>query len=259
MEKERAIRTNEEVERQATDYRNNGQVEKAVREYKELLSRFEKAGELRRAAEMQHMIGVAYKVGNHTEESLVALADALRRYKEIDSTVDVGRTLRDIGITHQYVHDYDKAKPFLEESVSVLRETGNLAELGISEVKLGSLFHECGDFKEAQEWISRGLATLEATNQWFYQATALLHAAHLNVSLQKYSAALADAERARKLFLGHNGEVSQKRRMAQLYLLESEIYSKLERQDDASEARRKADSFMEELDDASRSYLLRKI
>jgi tetratricopeptide (TPR) repeat protein len=253
------VRSNLELEQQATDYRNNGQVEKAVAAYRELIERFEANDEGVRAAEMQHMVGVSYKVGNFTEKSLAALSDTLERYRKLESTVNVGRVLRDLGITYQYAHRFEEAQPFLEESIEVLAGAGDAAELGISQVKLGHLFHEMKQLEPAEEWIEEGIRTLEQTDQWFYQATALLHQADLQITQGRYEEALTSSEAAETLLRAHQGETSQKRRLAQVYYLKSAIYHGLHDEKKAGDAKERAEGYTATLDKASGDYLHAKL
>lgn len=251
--------SNEGLEILATDFRNNGRVDEAVRTYKQLIARLEQRGDMAGAARMQHMIGVSYKVGNYTEKSLEALEDALYRYKKLEDAVDVGRVLRDIGITYQYAGDVDAALPFLRESIEVLKGTDDAAERGISEVKLGHLFQEMKDEKRAEKWLEKGLATLEPTNQWFYKATAWLHKAEFLASKKEYTEALKSIEAAERIFEEHDGPTVHRRRMAQLYFLKASVYESLRDSELARVARQKADMFIQTLDDASRAYLESKL
>lgn len=164
----------------ATDCRNNGQITQAVHLYKELLRRFDATGNAKRAANMQHMIGVSYKVADNTLASLTALAHAKQRYQQIGDTVGVGCVLRDEGITYQYNRDYRQALRLLKQSVMVLKKSGDFAELGISQAKVGNAYMEQGDLPQAKEWLMRGLHTLTTrADHWFYTATTRLHVATL--------------------------------------------------------------------------------
>lgn len=247
--------SDQELEQQATAYRNNGQVDAAVRAYQELIARFEKAKNPQRAAEMQHMVGVTYKVGNHTNESLQALDNALERYKAVNDTVGVGRALRDKGITYQYVKRYQEAKDLLQESVMVLQGVGNAAELGISEAKIGNLLREAGVLDKAEVWINRALETLQNTGHWFYISTTLLHKADLKLARHQYADALAAAEAAEKILRDNNGEQVQKRRLAQMWFMKASIYQAMGDFEKASECKEAGQAYAAALDEASRRYL----
>ena len=247
--------TDNELEEQATTYRNNGQVQQAVAAYDELLKRFEKAKNKQRAAQMQHMIGVSYKVGNFTEASLRALNDALHRYETIDDHVGVGRVLRDIGITYQYAKQYAPAKEYLERSVVALQATADMAELGISEAKVGHLLHEAGVLDKAELWIDRGIETLRSTDHWFYLSTALLHRASLQLALHHYALALAAIEESEGILRVHGGEQVQKRRLAQVWFIKADIYKAMGEFEKASECREAGAAYAASLDEASRRYL----
>ena len=247
--------TDYELEEQATTLRNNGQVDAAVKAYQELVMRFEKAKKPKRAAEMQHMIGVTYKVGNHTTESLQALDAALERYKTVNDTVGVGRVLRDKGITYQYAKRYQEAKDLLQESVTVLQGTEDVAELGISEAKVGNLLREAGLFDKAEAWINRALETLNVTNHWFYISTALLHKAHLKLAQHNYNDALTAAEMTEKILRDNNGEQVQKRRLAQVWFMKSAIYKAMGEFEKASQCKEAGEAYAAALDPPSKQYI----
>ena len=247
--------TDLELEQQATTLRNNGQVDAAVALYQELVHQFDKVHKKDRAARMQHMIGVTYKVGNHTTRSLEALDDALRRYEEIKDVVGIGRVLRDKGITYQYVRRYKEAKEFLEKSVTVLQAANDAAELGISEVKVGNLLREAGVLDKAEIWIERGLETLKLGDHWFYTSTALLHKAALKLAQHHYNEALAAAEASEKLLRDNNGEQVQKRRLAQLWYTKAAIYQAMGEFEKATECREAGNTYALALDFASKQYL----
>lgn len=251
--------TNEELEEQATTFRNNGQVQQAVTAYTELLARFDKAKDKQRAAQMQHMIGVTYKVGNHTAQSLQALDAALERYKAAGDTVGVGRVLRDKGITYQYVKQYQEAKDLLQQSVTVLQATGDVAELGISEAKVGNLLREAGVLDKAESWINRALETLQTTDHWFYISTTLLHKANLKLAQRHYTEALQAVEAAEKILRDNNGEQEQKRRLTQVWFMKSEIYKAMGDLEKASECKEAGEAYAITLDDASRRYLYEQL
>lgn len=247
--------TDLELEQQATTLRNNGQVDAAVTIYEELIKRFEKSRKKERAAAMQHMIGVTYKVGNHTGKSLDALSDALKRYEELNDAVGVGRALRDKGVTYQYARRYSEAKEFLEKSITILQAANNVAELGMSEVKFGNLLREAGVPDKAEIWIGRGLETLKLTDHWFYVSTALLHSATLKLAQHKYNEALAAAEASEKLLRDNNGEQVQKRRLAQIWYTKAAIYRAMGELEKAAECREAGEAYAAALDVASKQYL----
>lgn len=251
--------SDQELEGQATDLRNNGQITDAIAEYKELVKRFEAQGNAKRAANMQHMIGVSYKIANKTEASLAALANAKQRYEQANDGVGVGRVLRDEGITYQYVHDFDHALPLLEESVDVLGGTDDFAELGISHSKLGNLYMEQGNLAEAETWLVSGLEILEnKADHWFYTATTHLHIAELHLKRHEDDEALEEINRAEKAFLNHGGDASNARRLAQIEALKTITFLELGDRDQARQHKDHCEELLGKLDDASAKYLKEK-
>lgn len=245
----------QELEEKATNLRNNGQIADAVQTYRELVKRFDARSDTKRAANMQHMIGVSYKVANNTDDSLTALADAKQRYEQAGDSVGVGRVLRDEGITYQYVHNYGKALPLLQESVEVLENGDDSAELGISQAKLGSLYMDQDNLSDAETWIQRGLETLTTTGHWFYVATTRMHLAALYFKRQNYIDALKETEQAEKAFMDHGAESANARRLTQIEAMKALIYLRQGDQVAAERHKSRSVELLARLDTDSARYL----
>lgn len=244
------------LEKKATDFRNNGQIDKAVEVYDQLAAQYTLRGDTTHAAGMVHMIGVTYKVGNRTQESLSKLDEAKKMYEQAGDAVGAGCSLRDIAITHAYSGDYDAAELILMQSINQLKTTSNQDELALSHIKLGENYLKKGDLVSANEWIAVGWNVLESSDHVDYKITATMHRAELAYAELDHEKAEKLCRQAIDMIRAHHGEKLHKRRVAQLYGLLS--LSKIARQEKSSEELDMTRYYLSQLDDDSRQYLLQK-
>ncbi len=243
------------LEVEATNLRNNGQIDAAIKAYYELITKSEKAGDKRRAAGAQHMIGVANKVGNRTEAAVEAYVEAKKRYAAIGEEVGIGRVLRDEGIAYQYKQDYDHALPLLQQSVNILEKSDDAAELGISEVKLGNLYRLQKDMQQAEIWLRRGLLRLLKTNQAFYISTARMHLSVFLLQTSDSDGALSEINKAEEILQADGGEKKHLRRIAEYEGLKALIYEQKGDHQQALQCKERFKLLLSQLDEDSARYL----
>jgi tetratricopeptide (TPR) repeat protein len=207
-----------------TILRDNGQGLAAVERYLEAVELATKAGNWRQAASAQHLAGVAYKVENDIERALTELHRAVELYRKAGDHDGPGRVSRDIGIAYDYRSDFKDGEVWLKRSVQELQDPDRLAELGISQSKLGLHYLQTGHLTEAEEWIGRGLVTIRRDKNWFYEMTTLLHRAGLRLEQKNNSAAIDDLEAALGLIFDSASQSVQQRRLAQIYGLLAHAY-----------------------------------
>lgn len=252
-------KSNQQLEKIATDLRNNGQIENAVKAYRELIRRYDLLEKLELAANMQHMIGVSYKIANNTELAIRELMNTKERYEAIGNEIGVGRVLRDEGTAYQYAHDYEKALPLLIQSVDILKKYNNKAELGISQVKLGNLYLDQNSIIQAESFMVLGLETLtadDANYNWFYVATAHIHLSRLFIKEEHYLGSLKEINTAYDMFVSKNGESSHVRRLAEVMAIKARIFKCLKRSKEREECIIYCKELLNKIDDDSRKYLL---
>jgi tetratricopeptide (TPR) repeat protein len=65
--------------------------------------------------------------------------------------LNIGRVQRDIGVAHMIYHHYFNATEYLEQSKRTLADSSELAEIGITEAKLGRLYALDGEYNRVDE------------------------------------------------------------------------------------------------------------
>lgn len=205
------------LETEADNLRNTGQGLKAVNKYQAAAELYEQAGDPNRAAECIHMVGVSYKIENDLPKALKALHQATDMHQAAGNDEGVGRVARDIGMAYDYRKQFDDGLVWLKRSVEALKDTDNLAELGISEVKLGQHYLETGKLKEAEKWLQQGIASIRQEHHWFYEMTALLPLAGLRLQQKQFNDAISFLWAGIGLIDEAKARPNQSRRLAQLY------------------------------------------
>lgn len=211
-----------ELIKQADDLRNSNQGIKAVDKYAQAREQYREAGDLKAAAEAQHMLSVSLKIENDTEAALEAHEKAREMYAAIDDAVGVARVERDVAIVYNYAGDNDNALKHMALSVEQLRnQQGEVpdtqAELGISLIKMGHLKEKAGQLEQGMALAKEGLEHTMEANHWFYSATGCLHLAAMLHKAKNYKNALKEAAKSEALFLEHFSQEPHPRRLAQIY------------------------------------------
>ena len=163
---------------------NRGLGEEAAEKYLQAAALYEQEGNIAEVASCWHMAGVSLK--HRPKEAEEAFAKASQYYRQAGDEVGVGRVYRDQAIPFAYQHNYDKSLKWLEKSESALRKADAKAELGITIAKIGRLLTGMGKFDEAERRLEEGLALIREQPSWFYEMTALMHAAQLRLEEKDY-------------------------------------------------------------------------
>lgn len=158
---------------EAQTKRNNGQIEDAVSDYQQTRTEALKTGEEWLATESLHMIGVAYYQAEQYSKAEKFLIQAKEEFAKLNDKDLVGAVLRDLGLVARKEKDLSKAKKLLEESIAYLK--GNLGHLGMSQVKLGMVLSEEGNFSEAEEKVKEGIKNIQNSPERFFEALAWMN------------------------------------------------------------------------------------
>ena len=205
----------QELVQHALTLRDNGRGQEAAEAYLEAGALYAKEGKSAEAIECRHMAAVSYKVANDSENALPLLGQVAAYYEENNDVINEGRVRRDIGLAYIDRKEYAPALAALEQSEKLLNGTAALAELGITQAKIGALYLAQKDLAQAEEWIYRGLHSIRQEDSWFYEMTTLLHAGSLEIVRENWNeAANLLWAGVGCLFYGHQ-ENGQKRRLAQ--------------------------------------------
>jgi tetratricopeptide (TPR) repeat protein len=180
----------------ASDLRNNGKVEEAVKVYSRVVGLAIQKDDTYMIGEATHMIGSAYYIDGKYELARDYLLDGLDQFKRLNNTEGWGATLRDLGLNAQKMGKFDEAKDYFYNSIYQLRQTENWSHVGMTQVKLGLLFSEMEDLDKAEETIKEGLENVLKTPNSFFTSTAYFDLAKLQKKMEKLGEAKSSTEKA---------------------------------------------------------------
>lgn len=251
----------QKLEQAATTLRDQGKGLEAVEAYQEAKRAYEQAGEPARAAGMQHMIGVSYKIENDLERALTALDQASAEYEAADDPLGAGRVERDIGIMYEYQDQLEPAEKHLLKSKTLLEtapeDTRTMngekrdAELGITLAKLGLVALRLTQFDKAEAYMMDGLLHIRKAGHPFYEMTALMHLGSLYFKTEHYGRMLANLEAALGLIYEYDMQDVQTRRLAQIWGLMAHGYLKCGNPETARHFAEKSFAVINELSDSA--------
>ncbi len=138
--------TPQDLQRQADEFRQAGRGDRAITRYLEAIKLYLEAGDTSETTECRHMLGVTYIFEDRYQEGKQALQLALKERESQNSSVDIGRVLRDLAIAEILAKHYLAAVELLLKSRQTLLLTDSFGERGITEAKLGRLYSLTGEF-----------------------------------------------------------------------------------------------------------------
>lgn len=175
----------QELFKKASDLRNNGKTEEAVKAYQQVIGEALKYDNKELAAEAAHMIGSSYYIGEQYDLAQDYFLDALEQFKRLNNREGWGATLRDMGMNAQRWGKCEEAKDYFHNSIYQLKQTENWNHIGMTQVKLGLLFSEMNELEKAEQSIKEGLENILKTPDSFFTSTAFFDLAKLQKKMGK--------------------------------------------------------------------------
>jgi len=213
----------QELLKQATNFRNSGQINQAVKAYKALAKLAREEGDLKTEADAYHMAGVSCKEGiqkpgdEYFKKSLIYYERARDLAVKEGNKLQEGAILRDMAISHAYAKNFEIAIKVFEESIKVFESEADPAALGITLDKRGLVKMAVGDYSGAEEDMRQGLKEIRKGEHWFFEATALLDLARLMVKTKCFGKGVKLAKQALAIYKAHMETEPHPRRLAQIH------------------------------------------
>ena len=129
--------------------------------------------------ESLHMNGLVNLQLNNYLEATRLLAGAKKKFSEMNSLEMVGAVLRDQAAVAVAENDFVLAESLLRESISTLAQTEKRGHLGMSKVKLGSLYLKQNNLEEAERLAQEGLEEIKDSEERFFESSAFFELAHI--------------------------------------------------------------------------------
>lgn len=226
---------------EATNLRNNGQEEKAIAFYRELIAAHEKEGYC------WQMIGVCYNILEKPEEATSAIKKAIEIFTKQNDSFNLGCAYRDMGLTLLKSKQTEESIEWLEKSIKELSKTDKMGALGISQAKLGLAYFRSGNLIEARKYLENGLAAIRVEGDWFMEATSLLDLAKLDLAEGFPEKAVDDALKAQELITKTKQSENQKRRMAEIFIVMFKGYKAMKNDKMADKFRAEAENYLSKM------------
>lgn len=182
----------------AQKLRNNGEIKEANRIYSRLRKEnMESDPDF--ATECLHLIGVGYYQERKYQKAEKVFREAQEEFEMDDNDESVGFVLRNRGMNARSNKDLKLAREFLQESIKRLVKAGNKGHEGISRVKLGRVFADEGDFKNALKEINKGMKLLADGKEKFFWSSSYLDRAKVHLQMGEKKKARNDAQESLRI------------------------------------------------------------
>jgi tetratricopeptide (TPR) repeat protein len=206
--------------------RDNNQIEPALKEYEGIREKALEKGEKQLATDCLYMSGVALSQVEKYIEAQEYLQKAQEEFEKENNQLRVGAVLRDRSSIAAAQNNLDEAEAFMSQSVdllSALESDEALEHLGMSKVKMGTIYAKQEKLEKAERIILEGIEDLEKLPDNFFKSTAYFNLAEVQKELGKKDQAKASLQKSLELLNSFAGEDEHKRRREKITELEKEL------------------------------------
>lgn len=182
----------------ATNFRNNGQEEEAIKLYHELITENQNPGYC------WQMIGVCYNIKKDFDNAVNAIKNAIDIFTKANDHFNLACAYRDLGLAYLGNEQTEESINWLKKSLQEFPQAVTLGKLGLAYFKSGNQAQARKYFEDA----------FKKESDWFMKSTILLDYAKLELAENHNDQARKLILEARELLLPHAD--TQKRRMEQI-------------------------------------------
>lgn len=140
------------------NYKNQGDIEKALEYYHQSLRLHEKQGNKKDVAVGLNNIGIVLEEQGEVEKALEYYHKSLKIQKEIGDKKGIARSYSNIGITYISQLDLNNAIKFCRKATVIQEEIGDKKGLATSLNNLAAIYSKQGNIKRALEYYQKSLA-----------------------------------------------------------------------------------------------------
>ncbi|MBI4216984.1 MAG: tetratricopeptide repeat protein [Chloroflexi bacterium] len=127
----------------------DGQFEKAAREWKKSLDSFTKLGDLSSISKLNEFVGVACAELGDFPKAMGYLEQSRAGWQKLGNLSELGQTLNNLGNLHYLLGSYVKALTLLKEAVDTDEKSGNLRSQAWALWNIGDVRRDMGDGEAA--------------------------------------------------------------------------------------------------------------
>jgi len=182
-------------------------VQDRLGEYQHALENADLAAELAEKSNPEKLAAVLmkgqlyYRLGEN-EKALNLGKEALSLSEKLDDQLTKGRCLNLIGLIHDVLGDYDQAKTYKEQALSIFKEMGGEGSkwwIGNITNNLANTANLQGNFQEAVDLYQQALDTMSEIGDQDWQIMCLVNLGAAKVGLGTYNEAEEDLKRVIEL------------------------------------------------------------
>ncbi|MFX0091664.1 MAG: tetratricopeptide repeat protein [Candidatus Hodarchaeota archaeon] len=149
------------IHRKGTIYKLKGELNQALRCYRQSLALSKKINDKRAIAASLNNLGIIYWQKGDLDEALEYYQQSLALRKELDIKQDIAVSLNNLGLIYQQRGNLDQALDYFEQSLTLKQEIGTEQEIAASFTNIAVVFQHKGDLEKALKYYHQSLAIFE--------------------------------------------------------------------------------------------------
>ncbi|MFE7503807.1 BTAD domain-containing putative transcriptional regulator [Promicromonospora sp. NPDC057488] len=131
-----------------------------------------------------------YLIDAHVSDGLVINAQALRAAESDDDTTGQAQMLRQLGVVHMRLSQYETATDYSERALTLFRQENDPAGEAVTLTNLGSIHYQLGDHQSAMDSHTRALTVSRQVGDRRGEAVALTNIAIIHERRGEFDASI---------------------------------------------------------------------
>lgn len=184
----------------AQQYRENGQYDKALKNYKSALSIYEKIDDKEYISNTLRQIGNIFYFSRDYQRAEEKYREAIKVAESIGYSVGIAKTCFQWAGIFQKFKEYDQAIQMYRESAKFFDEVHDMSGVAMALTQIGNISHQLENYSAAMELYRRVLALAQDIGDETLMGDALYGIGHTYESTGNHSEALEYLTKALSLF-----------------------------------------------------------
>lgn len=164
-------------------------LDEALEEFQRCEAYSKEIGDQKTAADAHMQIGIVLYNQEKYAESIRVLRQSLKMYQSNNDEQGVAQCLTNLGRNELRLGNFEGAKRYFEEGLSIKKQIGDQLGIAISQYDLGHFYHQSGNLQKAGSLLKEAIAMLTSLRVRRHQANALWYYALLQIDQGNLEAA----------------------------------------------------------------------
>ena len=205
------------------------QPKKSIAYGQEAMELAQKLADRKQEALALRNIGVAHRNLSDYDKALGCLLDSLKIRKELEEPKEIADSLHHMGIMYDYLGNYDKALEYHHSALKIEKEIGYEEGIAASLHNIGIIHHLSGRHDEALKYYKEGLQIREKIDDRPGMAASMNNMGVLYMDISKHTEAIKYFFDALQIF----GKMGQEYEMANISNNIGKLYTDIKEYDKA--------------------------